>query len=700
MKIYAPNEKNFITNGLGYILPIKCIEKKGKSLNGWSIDVEVSVEHMYLIQQDNIAYVETKEKDGQPFRINNIKKEKRVISFTANHIAFDCERYMLDDVRPTNLSSVSYLNYINSRTDTPTPFIFSSNIDKSATNYFIRKNLLEALVTAEETFNGIYDIDGFNITLKDHIGNDNGYTVVYGKNLSNVTVDEDWSAVCTKILPEGPDELLLPERYLMSDTQYVIPFTKTIKFEIEKEKSNGELKTETELITELRKVAKDYLEENKYPKISYVITSNPEEDVCIGDIVHIKHPLVTIAAEIQSYEYDVISKKMKVIEFGNYHRDVKQIFNQIKDKINQTLEATTLNRQMIQHQTDMINSQHKNGYIYIDDNEIFILDKLPKEDAKNVWRWNMGGLGFSSNGYQGPFETAITNDGVINANFITAGSISGIELSGNTIKGGSITGDTTINVGTDLYVGDYIYLGKDGDSFKKISFNEKSNIYFFKDSIYVYNGEFLKQGGNIQVGDDRAGVALYSNGKTIASLHMSRLEQASYGGNCSLESVFEIDIRSDRGLVLDAAEGIDCHGMLTVWDKIKVYESSTFDDVTVMGDLFVTGTKNRIVTTNFGDIKMNAVESADCRFTDEGQITLDEDGKGTIFFDAIWLETVNTELPYHIQLTPYCEVCPWIVEECQDKCIIAGKPNTKVNWHVSAIQKGYENARLEKFERG
>ena len=78
----------------------------------------------------------------------------------------------------------------------------------------------------------------------------------------------------------------------------------------------------------------------------------------------------------------------------------------------------------------MINSLNKNGYVYIDDNEILILDKLPKEQAKNVWRFGLGGIGFSSKGYEGPFETAITMDGQINAKFITTGTMAVARIEG------------------------------------------------------------------------------------------------------------------------------------------------------------------------------------------------------------------------------------------------------------------------------
>ena len=63
--------------------------------------------------------------------------------------------------------------------------------------------------------------------------------------------------------------------------------------------------------------------------------------------------------------------------------------------------------------------------------ELLILDAPSIEEAVNVWRWNVGGLGFSSNGYNGPYETAITADGQIVADFITSGT-----LVANIIKAG------------------------------------------------------------------------------------------------------------------------------------------------------------------------------------------------------------------------------------------------------------------------
>lgn len=55
--------------------------------------------------------------------------------------------------------------------------------------------------------------------------------------------------------------------------------------------------------------------------------------------------------------------------------------------------------------------------------EIFIMDTKDMDTAEKVWRWNSEGLGYSSHGINGPYETAITSDGKIVGKHIAADSI-------------------------------------------------------------------------------------------------------------------------------------------------------------------------------------------------------------------------------------------------------------------------------------
>lgn len=434
IKIFDENDRDFSSNGNIAINPIKCKERKKKSLNGWYLDVEVDIKYKDYILQDKLCVVKTKSKaNPQAFRIDNPKITNNVISFTANHVMFDAKRYLLYDVRPTLQDGQNALSYINERTDKTSPFIVYSNVETIRTAYFVRRNLLEAWQVIEERWGGIFDADNWTIRLLNSVGNDNGETIAYGKNMQGIQIFEDWSNVCTKICPVGYDGITLPERYLESEVQYETPYTKKVEFQTEIE---DEEKTEAALIEELRINATAYLEANQYPKVSYEVTSNINQNMEIGDTIHVKHPLVTLQTEVLEYEHNLLTNKIELLIFGNYTRDVKSKFDSIKETIQNIAQEVSTQEAVIDHQTNLINTLNKTGYVYIDENEILILDTLPRENATNVWRFGLGGIGFSSNGYEGPFGTAMTMDGQINADFITTGklSVERIEGLGNQIS--------------------------------------------------------------------------------------------------------------------------------------------------------------------------------------------------------------------------------------------------------------------------
>lgn len=435
IKIFDENDRDFSSNGNIAINPTKCKEIKKKSLNGWCIEVECNVKYKDYIEQDKLCVVQTKSKlNPQAFRINNIKVENKIISFIANHVMFDSEKYFLVDVRPTKLNGQNALSYINERTDKISPFTIFSDVGTQDTAYFIRKNMLEAWAVIEERWGGTFDADNWQISFRKKVGNDNGETIIYGKNMQGMQIYEDWSSVCTRIYPVGPNELLLDEKYIDSDIQYPIPYTRTISFTSDLEAEEGQEISEEELKKELREKAEKYLETNKYPQVSYEVNSNINQNMEIGDTIHVKHPLVDLVTEVLEYEHNILTDKIETLVFGNYVRNVKNKFDGIKNSLQnmteQLYEGITRQDIVIRQQTELINSLNKKGFVYIDDNEILILDAIPKEKAKNVWRFGLGGLGFSSNGYEGPFETAITMDGQINAKFITTGTMAVARIEG------------------------------------------------------------------------------------------------------------------------------------------------------------------------------------------------------------------------------------------------------------------------------
>lgn len=430
IKIFDATDRDFSSAGNIIIDPLYCHEIHKKSLNGWYIDVEIPIKFKQYITKDKLCVVKTKSKlNPQAFRISeDIKYSTNKITFKAEHVMFDSKKYTLLDVRPTNLNGLNGLKYINERTDTNSPFnIINSNVENKNTSYFIRKTLFEAWTIFEEKWNGVFDADNWNISFKQKVGQDNGETITYGKNMQGFEIFEDWSNVCTKVLAVGHDGLLLPEPYLKSKIQYEVPYTRIVEFQTELEK---EEQTEEKLLEELRTKATAYLEQNSTPQVSYTVNSNINNSLEIGDTIKVLHPFVNIFTEVLEYEYDLISEKIVSLTFGNYSRDAKTKFNNIKNTLEKIRQEVSNQDITIKGQTELINSLNKNGYVYIDENEILILDKLPKENSKNVWRFGLAGIGFSSNGYEGPFETAITMNGKINADFITTGTMATDRIEG------------------------------------------------------------------------------------------------------------------------------------------------------------------------------------------------------------------------------------------------------------------------------
>jgi len=94
--------------------------------------------------------------------------------------------------------------------------------------------------------------------------------------------------------------------------------------------------------------------------------------------------------------------------------------------------------------------------------EILIMDTNDVTTATKVWRWNSGGLGYSSTGYEGTYATAITQDGAIVADFITTGTLNAelinvINLIANHVQ--STSGTYTMELWAaifSLHDGDYL----------------------------------------------------------------------------------------------------------------------------------------------------------------------------------------------------------------------------------------------------
>lgn len=153
---------------------------------------------------------------------------------------------------------------------------------------------------------------------------------------------------------------------------------------------------------------------------------------------------------VERWNYPYYPEKNKVI----LSTVVPKIQSQIV-QVQQQINNPNSNFQQIQ-QSKIDNATNwltgADGYVIAvkDDNgtwkEILFLDTPSAETAKNVLRINTNGIGFSTNGVNGPYRNAWTIDGSLVADFITTGV-----LTANLIKAGvlqSLNGATSINMET------------------------------------------------------------------------------------------------------------------------------------------------------------------------------------------------------------------------------------------------------------
>jgi phage-related protein len=211
-------------------------------------------------------------------------------------------------------------------------------------------------------------------------------------------------------------------------------------------------------VDKLRAKANDYLESHPLGVDTPTITvsfeplwQQPEyaavlERVSLCDTVTIRHSVlgITAKAKVIKTVYDTLAEKYNSISLGSSKANLATTVSDIESSIESTAKSVdrfpTLLNSAIKSATEKITGQ-TGGYVVLNtatENgqpyELLILDNPNIADAVNVWRWNVGGLGFSSNGYNGPYETAITADGEIVADFITTGS-----LVANIIKAGVLS---------------------------------------------------------------------------------------------------------------------------------------------------------------------------------------------------------------------------------------------------------------------
>jgi hypothetical protein len=120
----------------------------------------------------------------------------------------------------------------------------------------------------------------------------------------------------------------------------------------------------------------------------------------------------------------------------------------------------------------------------------------------------------------------------------------------------------------------------------------------------------------------------------------------------------------------------------------------------VNGDLFCNGFKSAVVSIAGGrQVALYAVEATENWFEDFGSGKL-ESGAATVQLDPTYLQTVNTQVHYHVILTPMGEcnglyVARELPASFEVRELGGGKSSVGFDYRIVARRKGSENVRLQ-----
>ena len=505
--LYAKNASEFGNNGIGHLKDaISC--KVTEERNGaYTLTLQYPIGGAWYesITEGSIIKAKANEtSELQLFRVyKSSKPMKGVVTFYAEHISYDLKGLPLALLSMTDTTAEAALNAGFAACLLPHRFTGRSDITTLNKINITKPRSLRNFCGGEagsvlSVWGGEFEFDNFTVWLHRRRGANNGVVIRYGKNLTDAKQERNISACYTHFCPyaikktetrneageviESTEETItLPEGVIELINPENIGHSRALPLDISDKFADGE-----ELNVEnLRTHAEEYIESHKLgvPDVNITLSfmqiwHSPEyaesagfERVALCDTVTVFFEDLGINAEAKviKTEYDTLEERFSKLEVGDAKSNLTDTVSGIKESIEDTKKSLTESEKAaslalqsaIENATNRITG-NSGGYVVLypanNPQEILIMDSDDKETATRVWRWNSSGLGYSKNGYNGTYGLAMTMDGAIVADFITAGTLKAINISGCTIEGGSLnindkfTVDTEGNVHTEGYI--------------------------------------------------------------------------------------------------------------------------------------------------------------------------------------------------------------------------------------------------------
>lgn len=492
--LYDKKETQFTHNGIGFLKDAtKCTVTEERN-GAYECSLQYPITGQWYDQITDGSIIKAKANDTsepQLFRIYKSSKPlKGIVTYSAEHISYDLNGIPTLGFSVKNVTPQAAITKAINEAGLTSPFVALSDISTLNSTTILTPCSVRAILGGQtgsvlDVWGGEYEFDNFTVKLHKHRGSDKGVSIEYGKNLKDLKQESNIAECYTHLMPyavyseetedgeKNETYVFLSEKVLPLATAenighskaYIMDFTDRFK--------------ETETITEeaLRSKATAYAAavELGVPKVNITVSFvqlwqteeykniAPLERVMMCDTVTVRFSKlgVTASAKVIKTTYNTLEEKYESVELGDakssfadtvnkQQADIEEIKTSVKKG---QAEATEQLKKAIANATSLITG-HSGGYVVLNPaekpQEILILDAPTIEEAVNVWRWDSGGLGYSSTGYNGEYALAMTMDGAIVADFISAGILNGALLQADSVQASSISQEYKTSVTNEI----------------------------------------------------------------------------------------------------------------------------------------------------------------------------------------------------------------------------------------------------------
>ena len=451
--LFPESATQFNTNGLGRLDCISCVvveERNGE----YTLIMEIAETTLHAKEIQLSMIIVAKPSDGatlQAFRVYKITKPLGgKFTVLAQHISYQLSYIptMPFDVNAGTNACSTVLSKLKSNAVETCPFNFSTDVHTVASyNQTVPASIRSRLGGVEgsvlDQFGGEYEWNNYNVILHKNRGlTVPNVSLRYGKNIIDLNQETQIENTITGIVPywqstDGKTTITLPEKVVNGAHASAFPFKRTIPMDFSQDFQ------EEPTVVQLRSRAQMYVNASGVGipavsiKVSFINLADTEEyknlaslqtvKLCDNVEVYFEKLGIATTAKIVRTEYDVLLERYNSVEIGSLRNTLSGVISSTEGAIAQVANDTrrlfqNFSSDIDKEITDEITNATKwltgsNGYVMAVKNtdgtwkELLFVDSNNPAQVHNVLRINENGIGFSSNGINGPYHQGWTLDG-------------------------------------------------------------------------------------------------------------------------------------------------------------------------------------------------------------------------------------------------------------------------------------------------